>query len=576
MILAGATGIFLIAGSFTPLEDQSPQELHTENVSSSQLASEPQASEPARLLGSELEDDANVPGDVINDPVIAQKREAAQQLVEQAAEFFASATLETFCHAISSDKKFNVGELYVFMFNGNGVCFAHGQEESLIWKNMWNEKDIFNVFFVQMIIQKGRSGGGWVTYQWRGATKKTYVKQVMKDGVAYVLGAGFYPQSKEDAVVNLVNGAVAYFNQIVLEAGYPPSEAFSTLTYSQGSFVFGDLYLYAMDFEGNQTVHGERPGFVGVNELDYRDSRGTYVNREIIKKLNESAGGPVWVEYYSKNAPKIAYAHQVVDKTGKRYFIACGYYPTATRERAVELVNAAYEHMKRHGKSESVDVFTDRRSDAFRFGDLYIAVYDYQGNVIAHGGNAELVGMNQWNIRDADGVFVVREIIAKAKEGGGWIHTKDKNSFRSSYVVPVKIGLETYAITSSLFPISKQESMMLLVRSAAGELRSKKRTEALGDFSNRDGNFIRGDLSIFVYDQNGILLVYGDEFELIWRNVMNAEDDTGKKYVRLIIEAVRHGPAHVTYVINGAKRVVYAEQVSNGSETYIVGSGYFA
>jgi signal transduction histidine kinase len=505
---------------------------------------------------------------------VEAKRQQVMKLVDEGIAHMRQNSLDKSFHIFTHGDQFRKGDLYLFVFDITGNCLAHGQDQHMIWKNFWNLKDVYNTPIVQMFTQKAQSGGGWITYQWRGATKSSYVKEFVKEGKAYVVGAGYYPHSKSDAVVSLVVGAVSYFNEIVHARGLAAQDAFGAFTYPLGRFVYGDLYLYAVDFNGINMAHGDRPGLVGVNAWNYQDETGKYVNQEIINQLKNTSAG-VWVEYISRRAPKVVYAQKVADKQGNQYFIACGYYPTANREKVVDLVRQGYQYIKMHGIGRATQAFTDPRDDSFRFGDLELFVYDMKGKVIAHGENQELVGTNQWDAKDAAGNYYVQNIIHKAQEGGGWINYKLKNSFLSAYVEAVDVGLERYVIGSGLFSISKQETMLLLARSAAGYLRTRPRIEALGSFSRSNGNFIRGDLFVFVFDPSGIVLAYGDQYNLIWRNVLNVQDDSGKQYVRTLINAARRGPTRLTYTINGAKRVVYAEQVENEGYTYIVGSGYF-
>ena len=52
--------------------------------------------------------------------------------------------------------------------------------------------------------------------------------------------------------------------------------------------------------------------------------------------------------------------------------------------------------------------------------DGYFFVYAYDGLNIVHPRQPDLVGTNLWNMRDSDGTWVIRELIARAKEGGGF------------------------------------------------------------------------------------------------------------------------------------------------------------
>ena len=52
--------------------------------------------------------------------------------------------------------------------------------------------------------------------------------------------------------------------------------------------------------------------------------------------------------------------------------------------------------------------------------DGYFFIYDTEGLNIAHPRQPELVGTNLWNMRDSDGTYVIRELLDRAAEGGGF------------------------------------------------------------------------------------------------------------------------------------------------------------
>jgi two-component system NarL family sensor kinase len=58
---------------------------------------------------------------------------------------------------------------------------------------------------------------------------------------------------------------------------------------------------------------------------------------------------------------------------------------------------------------------------SMNFGDDgYFYAYADDGLNLVHPRQPELVGTNLWNMRDSDGTYVIRELIARAKEGGGF------------------------------------------------------------------------------------------------------------------------------------------------------------
>jgi len=482
-----------------------------------------------------------------------------------------SKALSDFSHS----KEFKDGELYIFVYNSKGVCLAHGQEQDLIWDDLLNSRDIFGTHFIQSILKKAKKGGGWVTYQWRNTAKVSYVKLVQKDGKSFTIGAGFYPIAKRDTIVNLVKEAVELFRTDI-KKGLAASESFSELSYPLGKFVLGDLYLFAMDFDGMLVAQGDRPGLIGQNALDYVDESGKYINKDIIKKLQVVPEGTgIWEEYLSKKARKITYAEKVTDSKGQQYFIACGYYPDSNRKKVVDLVKQGYTYMNKNGVSVASGVFSDKRNLDYRYGDLSLFVYDYNGKCIAHGENPEFVGRNRYNEKDADGRYSIRMLIEKAKKGGGWIDFKGKNSYFFSYIEPIKIGVDNFVIGSGLYPISKPEALQLLVKGGAGYLRDKPKDKAFREFVDRHGKFVKGDLDLFVFDFKGICYAYGSQYDLIRKNMFEAKDEDGRPFVKLFINTAKEGSGSVVFKENGRLKTAFVMRVDKGDEQFVIGSSFF-
>lgn len=505
---------------------------------------------------------------------VQNKRKEVVALVERGADFLKKNDDHKAFHMFTHTKKFVSGELYLYVVDDKGVCLAHGAQTDLLWKNLFDLKDSYGTPFIKDVIEKAKQGGGWVTYEWRNATKVSYVMQVEKGSKRYAVACGYYPHSKEDAVVNLVKGAVGLFNQIKTE-GRAKEEAFSGMSYPVGKFVYGDLYLFALDFKGIILAQGDRPGLIGNSAWDVKDPEGKFPNQEIINKLKERPNEGVWVSYESKRAIKKTYAERVVDAKGNNYFIACGFYPDATRDRAVDLVKSGYRYMKSVGKSTAIQDFTDKKNNTFRFGDLYLVAYDMQGKIIAHGGNPEIIGEDKMNAQDEDGTYYVKAILEKAKSGGGWIDFKINNSFRSTYVEFVDLGIDDVVITCGVYPITKSETTSLLLRSAMSALKTKTSDEAFAEFTNQQGSFVRGDLEVMVVDTAGLCYAAGARHAMIWQELINAKDDDGKPYIKTMINTVKQGPGKVTFKINGVQTVAFVDTIEKENKTFIVSSNFY-
>ncbi len=525
------------------------------------------------IRGADQEDEKEVAVDEFD---IQRKQKEVRSLLERGVKFCANNSLPAICQALTHTKTFIEGELYLFLLDTKGVVYAHGDREDLLWSNLWDYRDSFGALIIQSMVKTANAGANWLTYEWAGAVKVSFVQKIKIDDKDYVIGCGYYPHSKKYAVIGLVKGAVSLFNQDV-KSGYPVGDTFGAMGYAESErFVFGDLYLYALDFNGKIRSQGEEPGLINRNALDYKDSKGKAVNKEIIEKLKgKPEGEGIWTEYYSKNALKYAYAEKVKDKDGNYYFIACGYYPELNRDQTVELVRRGYQLMKSSGISIASKEFTDRGNNSYRLGDLYLFIYDMKGKCIAHGGNSSLIDQNQFDEKDQDGRYYVREMIDQASKASGWVDFKLKNSFEAVYVEKVDMGVDTYIIGSGIFPVSKPETMTLLVKSAIGYLETNAEDVSFEKFVARKGEFMRGDLFVFAIDLDGYCYAWGDDYPLIWKNIIDWKDDEGKLFIKNMLEQSSHGPDHYIYKFNKKMRVDYAEQVEKNGKKYLIGSGFY-
>jgi cytochrome c len=103
-----------------------------------------------------------------------------------------------------------------------------------------------------------------------------------------------------------------------------------------------------------------------------------------------------------------------------------------TPDEAVALVKKAIGYIKTNGKEKAFAEFSNPNGQ-FKDRDLYIMVYDMNGNNKAHGANAKLIGKNLGEIKDADGKFIVKSFIETASgKGKGWVDYKWPNPVSNS------------------------------------------------------------------------------------------------------------------------------------------------
>lgn len=104
-----------------------------------------------------------------------------------------------------------------------------------------------------------------------------------------------------------------------------------------------------------------------------------------------------------------------------------GAYKLVAPEEARLMVDKAYEYIKSYGKDRAITEFNNPRGD-FVKGELFIFIMDYNGIILAYGGNTDLVGKNMFDAKDVQGNYISRDVIKLAKtRGNGWHEYYFKN-----------------------------------------------------------------------------------------------------------------------------------------------------
>lgn len=84
------------------------------------------------------------------------------------------------------------------------------------------------------------------------------------------------------------------------------------------------------------------------------------------------------------------------------------------------MVKSAIAMIGSAGPELAYKAITEHPGGAFKDRDLYVWVYDFQGNCLAHGANSKMVGKNLLAVKDAEGNDLVKAELRMAQAGGGW------------------------------------------------------------------------------------------------------------------------------------------------------------
>ncbi|MES2260243.1 MAG: cache domain-containing protein [Pseudomonadota bacterium] len=112
------------------------------------------------------------------------------------------------------------------------------------------------------------------------------------------------------------------------------------------------------------------------------------------------------------------------------FSVAAGAAEQGTADEAVAMVQKAAAFLKKHGKEKALAEFNNPKGQFVR-NDLYIFAFlaNGEGIQVANGANPRLAGKNVLDIKDADGKYLTRAILAvgMGKEGKGWLDYKWPN-----------------------------------------------------------------------------------------------------------------------------------------------------
>jgi cytochrome c len=112
-----------------------------------------------------------------------------------------------------------------------------------------------------------------------------------------------------------------------------------------------------------------------------------------------------------------------------------------SKTEAVAMVKRVQDMFKANGVHATFEAVNDKSFASFHDRDLYPFVYDMKGTCVAHGARPALVGKSLIDIKDQDGVYLIREMVKLAEApGNGWVDYKWPNPLnnkiedKSSYV----------------------------------------------------------------------------------------------------------------------------------------------
>ena len=90
----------------------------------------------------------------------------------------------------------------------------------------------------------------------------------------------------------------------------------------------------------------------------------------------------------------------------------------------------------------------------------------------------------------------------------------------------------------SLAVAAPRDDAMELVSKAVALVKEVGKDKALAQFSNPKGPFVKGDLYIFAYTMQGVIIAHPMNAKLIGKDMLEVKDSNGKSFTKFFIATV--------------------------------------
>jgi len=245
-------------------------------------------------------------------------------------------------------------------------------------------------------------------------------------------------------LTRFVGKAAAYAKEHGREA------ALSEFNNPNGTFIEGNLYIFAYGMNGTTLALPYQQGLLGTDRTGISDSNGVEFIDGLIGVARDGGGSLYYVYPNPEDNYREEFKLSYVMPVDNEWFVGSGIYlpglpagfNTTERDDLVERVKEARGYAQVHGAAKAVADFNNLNG-VFADGSRYIFAYGYNGTTLALPFQPELIGSNRLDFSDTYGVKILKWEISTAKRGGGFVYVDYLNpdtgaaGLKLCYVAPV-------------------------------------------------------------------------------------------------------------------------------------------
>jgi len=233
----------------------------------------------------------------IKSPNASSSLSGLVDFVKEARDYARDAGLKSACQEFDNRTgKFVRGELYIYAYDFQGINVAHPFRPDFIGENKINLTDPNGVALIKDLADCSERGEDFTYFIFpnpdhgsKDELKIGYAARVDND---WWVGSGlylsdvpaFFSMESRENLAAFVDEAARYAEENGKETAL---QAFND---QNGSFVRGNLYIFAYDYNGTVLSLPYQPELVGSNRLDARDGNGVRFVRNCIDVAKRGEG----------------------------------------------------------------------------------------------------------------------------------------------------------------------------------------------------------------------------------------------------------------------------------------------
>lgn len=509
--------------------------------------------------------------------VVEKKHEDVNRRLENLAAFFENSrhSISKTCHEITWNPEWNKGGEYLFILDEEGTCLAFSNQTELIYKSFKSINDTTGNSILSMLFKQDAVKN--LALSVNNATMRVFFTIKEKFGKRYAICCGFYPNDLEYLTIDLSNRVIDLITRESMD------RALIKLNDPYGEYRSGDISMFIIDDNGIILAQPDNYALLGKNNFDPNFHSKEEI--ETFKKILESRDGTGWVVTQFRNALNRMFCQRYIDpKNKKRYLICTFYYPDISDDDIYSLVQRAIANIQTAGLKKAIADFNyaSKKPDyAFAKGTGSVSVYSLDGTCLAHGEDPTFVGETVLNRQDRLGRYPIKDLLEQMKRTNrAWYSQYSLGAYKQMYAEKVNVAEGSVIVVSGYWLHTKYQLAKDMVQRAADLMKRTTYEHSLEQFLETDSDFLRGDISISMYDLEGFSRIEGPfKKTSVWKK-LPTKDEHGQSILNQIISVAANGGGWLSYKQNNAQYNVYIKQADtineNGaSQSFILLSGYY-